>query len=227
MLELSIFIDESGDFGKFCEECPYYLVTLVMHEQNNSIFEQVETLNISLSQIGLQNHTIHTGPLIRREKEYKGSSFKERYSIFTKLYRFTCNVPIRYKNITINKKQCENELKLIQMISKQLSLFVKENLDYFHKFDNIIVYYDNGQMQLTKILSSVFGSLFENNVDFRGGTPNEYKLFQTADFLCTLSLLEEKLNNKKALTNSEYKFFGSPGKLKKNYLKRVDKLKFN
>ncbi len=227
MQELSIFIDESGDFGKLCEECPYYLITLVLHEQKNSIKTQVENLDISLSQIGLQNHTIHTGPLIRREKEYQNNSLKERYSIFTKLYRFTCKVPIKYKNITINKKQCNDDLKLIQMLSKKLAAFIKENYNYFNKFDNIIVYYDNGQMQLTKILSSVFGSLFdENNVEFRGGVPNEYKLFQTADFLCTLSLLEEKLNNNRNLTNSENKFFGSARKLRKNFLKHVEKLKF-
>ena len=206
MKELSIFIDESGDFGNFCNNCPYYLVSLVFHDQNDSIDEEVNKLNLSLADMGLLNHTIHTGPLIRREKEYRDISLKERYSIFNKLYKFTRNVPIKYKNIAIHKKECDNELKLIQSISKYLSAFIRDNLAYFQDFDNIIVYYDNGQLQLTKILISVFGSLFEGNIDFRGVMPSEYKLFQTADFLCTVSLLAEKLNNKIPLTNSENKY---------------------
>lgn len=226
MQELSIFIDESGDFGSFCEECPYYIVTLVLHEQKHCIKEQVKNLNLSLSDIGLENHTIHTGPLIRREKDYIHNTLKERYCIFNKLYHFTRNVPIKYKNISVNKKHCDNDLKLIQVISRQLSIFAKENLEYFNQFANIIVYYDNGQIQLTKILISVFGSLFENNVEFRAATPNEYKLFQTADFLCTISLIEEKLINHRPLSNSEKKFFGSERKIKKNYLKHLKILKF-
>ncbi len=37
MKELSVFIDESGDFGDV-KECPaYYLVTFVFHNQDNDI----------------------------------------------------------------------------------------------------------------------------------------------------------------------------------------------
>lgn len=33
MKELSIFIDESGDFGEITERPAYYLVTLLFHDQ--------------------------------------------------------------------------------------------------------------------------------------------------------------------------------------------------
>ena len=42
MKELSIFIDESGDFGEVKEKPSYYLVTLVFHNQSNDISEQVK-----------------------------------------------------------------------------------------------------------------------------------------------------------------------------------------
>ena len=29
--ELSIFIDESGDFGEYCFHSPYYIITMVFH----------------------------------------------------------------------------------------------------------------------------------------------------------------------------------------------------
>lgn len=37
MKELSIFIDESGDFGEATERPAYYLVTLLFHDQKNKI----------------------------------------------------------------------------------------------------------------------------------------------------------------------------------------------
>ena len=34
MKKLSIFIDESGDFGEYKFHSPYYIMSLVMHKQN-------------------------------------------------------------------------------------------------------------------------------------------------------------------------------------------------
>ena len=48
MKELSIFIDESGDFGEVKEKPSYYLVTLVFHNQSNDISEQVKKLEESV-----------------------------------------------------------------------------------------------------------------------------------------------------------------------------------
>lgn len=41
MKELSVFIDESGDFGDTKERPAYYLVTFVFHNQDNDIEHQV------------------------------------------------------------------------------------------------------------------------------------------------------------------------------------------
>ena len=66
MKELSIFIDESGDFGEYDYHSPWYIVTMVFHEQEASIQEPMEYLNRELSLLGLENHCIHTGPIIRK-----------------------------------------------------------------------------------------------------------------------------------------------------------------
>ena len=34
---LSFFIDETGDFGEYDARCPYYMVTAVLHDQDESI----------------------------------------------------------------------------------------------------------------------------------------------------------------------------------------------
>lgn len=52
MKELSIFIDESGDFGETRDIRDYYLVTFVFHDQTNDITEN--TINKALN--GIKQH---------------------------------------------------------------------------------------------------------------------------------------------------------------------------
>lgn len=41
MKELSVFIDESGDFGEYSYHAPFYIVTMVFHNQDVDISEDV------------------------------------------------------------------------------------------------------------------------------------------------------------------------------------------
>ncbi len=86
MKELSIFIDESGDFGRYSSHSPFYIVSMVFHEQKDSIKYQVDKLNQALIDENLINHTIHTAPLIRRESVYKEMDISLRKRIFNKLF---------------------------------------------------------------------------------------------------------------------------------------------
>lgn len=49
MKELSIFIDESGDFGEYDHHSPYYIITMVFHDQQEDIQPAVSKLNQELS----------------------------------------------------------------------------------------------------------------------------------------------------------------------------------
>ena len=72
MSELSIFIDESGDFGTYDIRSPYYIITMVFHDQSCDISEPIAKLRRDLSNLGIDpDHYVHTGPIIRREKEYE------------------------------------------------------------------------------------------------------------------------------------------------------------
>lgn len=65
MKELSVFIDESGDFGEITERPAYYLVTLLFHDQKNEIASNVKKLEDSTKNSGFDFEYIHTGPVIR------------------------------------------------------------------------------------------------------------------------------------------------------------------
>ena len=223
--ELSIFIDESGDLGNYQNHSPFYITSLVFHEQNKNINHQVKKLDNYLTEIGLPNHTIHTAPLIRQEHTYRNMDINIRSKLFRQLFNFIRSVDVSYKTIVVDKQMYSKQVDITNMITKELSSFIKVNLRYFLQFDKIIIYYNNGQVKLTNILIAIFGSLLDNS-EFRVITPNNYKLFQAADLICTLALIKNKLISGKALTNSEEIFFGSSGKLRKNYLKFFEKIEF-
>ncbi len=107
------------------------------------------------------------------------------------------------------------------MLSKQISQFIREHYEEFLSFDDVKIYYDNGQVEVSKILSSVFNALLPNPV-FRKVMPTDYKLFQVADLLCTLKLVILKMENN-MFSKSEMMFFGNLRDLKKNYLKPLQK----
>lgn len=221
MKELSIFIDESGDFGVYNHHSPYYIITMVFHDQNSDIQPAVEKLNRELSFLGLDNLCIHTGPIIRREEVYEYMTVHDRRRVFNKMVAFIRQADIRYKCFYIDKKHISDVVEATGRLSRQISQFVREHYEEFLSFDDVKIYYDNGQVEVSKILSSVFNALLPNPI-FRKVMPSDYKLFQAADLFCTMFLIELKLNSG-ILSKSEDMFFGNNRDLKKNYLKPLRK----
>lgn len=225
MKELSIFVDESGDFGEYEQHAPYYIISMVFHDQSNDISSNINTLNNTLKQIGYgDEQAIHTEPLIRREPPYQYFQPNERRAIFSKLYYFTLNCDIKYKSFVFRKAEYENGFKLEARMARDLSQFIRENLEYFQSFEKVILYYDNGQHELNRILNTVLATQLAD-YDVRKVIPNEYRLFQVADLICTLELLKTKIEHGK-LSNSEERIFHSKRDLKKDFLKGIQKKEF-
>lgn len=225
MKELSIFVDESGDFGSYEKHAPYYIVTLVLHDQTNDISNQLKRLDEAMSYIGVNNQAIHTAPLIRREFPYQAFSSNERRGIFSKLYYFALNCDIQYVSFLYKKAEYENIFKLEAAMARDLSRFIRSHLEYFQSFDNVILYYDNGQHELNRILNTVLATELYS-YDIRKVIPQEYRLFQVADLICTLELLETKLVSGD-LSKSELLLFHSGRDLKKDFIKGIHKKRFN
>ena len=223
---LSVFIDESGDFGKYDPKSPYYYVSMVLHDQSIDISSEIANLEERVANFGYPHHAIHVGPIIRREKVYEHDLMENRKSLFNALFHFTRKTNIYYLCAKINKGECEDsEMAYIAKISRAISDQLKDNIDFFNSYDLIINYYDYGQSNLTKIITTVFTTLF-NNVELRKVQPADYKLFQVADLICTLELTKDKAD-KNELSNSEKEFFGSVRDFKKNIYKQIEKKKLH
>lgn len=191
---------------------------MVLHDQNIDITEKIDSFENYLSDLGYKNHAVHTAPLIRREAFYSNDLMSDRKKLFNALYGFFRKLDINYISIIVDKKDCRDNIVMTHKLSKAIAAELNKNLDFYQEFDAINIYYDNGQIELTKILVSVFTALL-NNVDFRKVQPVDYKLFQVADLICTMELLAIKSENN-TLTKSELDFFGGKRDLNKNYLKQ-------
>ena len=185
---LSVFIDESGDFGAYDLHAPYYVVAMILHDQEVDISSEIEAMEGRMRNLGYPHHAIHTGPLIRRESVYENDLVEDRKRLFNILYYFSRKLNLKYICAKVRKSECTDVV-------------------------------DNGQIELTRILTSVFSTLYAN-VEFRKVSPVDYRLFQTADLVCTMELLAEKAENN-SFSRSEYEFFGTPRTFRKDFLKGI------
>ena len=218
MSELSIFVDESGNFGSYVPSIPYYLFTMVFHDQANDINPQIRDLETFLFSQGLNFPTIHTRPLLRHEGLYKTLNIKQQRCLFSRLYIFAKKCGLRYKVFSFDRKTCREGSELQTQISKQLETFVRDYYELFLGHERTILYYDDGQRPLSNALTSVL----DRNVaglDHRHIEPSDYqqyRLAQVADLACCLELSKLLYDNGNP-TNSERLVFGSAKQFKKRY----------
>lgn len=220
---LSVFIDESGDFGAYEHHAPYYLVAMVLHDQSVNIAADIQGMDERMRNLGYDRHAIHTGPLIRRESVYANDMIETRKHLFNILYYFSRKLDFKYVCAKIKKSECPDAITMTLKISKAIAEVIRANAEFWEKFDRVNIYYDNGQIELTKILTSVFSTLYAH-IEFRRVQPVDYKLFQVADLVCTMELLAKKAEDNH-FSRSEQEFFGNVRAFKKDYLKNFQKKK--
>ena len=126
-----------------------------------------------------------------------------------------------YNVLHIEKKECADIIDITTKLSKKIHTFVVKYESFFRRFDVINIYYDNGQIELTRILTSTLSVLLPN-VTFHRVKPSENKLSQLIDMFCSLELVALKFE-KKVPSQSELEVFRNYREFKKNYLKKIRK----
>jgi hypothetical protein len=194
---LSVFIDESGTLGgKAHKSSTFYLLSFVFHDQEKNISKAVERLGAQLEPLRFGDGVIHCGPLIRREEQYQFATRDERLVIFNTFFKFLIDLPISYYSLSFTKYLSDDKISLLAKMSKELSTFLLAHFATLSSFKKIVIYYDNGQSEITKMLASVFPVIF-SSVEFKHHNENglniqKYRLFQVADLICTIELVATK-----------------------------------
>lgn len=216
--ELSIFVDESGDrVGK----ARYYLLTLVFHDQADSIAEAVTGYEAKLARADLPNIPFHSEPLMNGHKDYEFLNIEQRKVMLAYFSSFVRKLPISYITFVYRRSQFEDPARLMERMGRDISSAMIEHLGFFQSFDDVKVYYDNGQDIVKQALDrSVDKVLSKGVVRRRKTSMTDYRLEQVADYLCTIELALVKYQAKED-GETYNKFFGGIGSFKRNWLKQA------
>ena len=219
---LSVFVDESGIVNEPVTASRFYVLTFVLHDQSLEIDKLVTALDRDLDTVGIANLCFHAGPIIHANDRFEFMNWDLRRKIFTRMMGFARRVPFKYHCLAVDKKFCDTISKLMERLGKQLTEFVDAQREGFDRFDTVKVYYDCGQKTITNFLHAFFEARNDVRVEFAQAVqPRKYKLFQVADLVCTLHLIEMKIASGVGLSRSESRFFGGLKKFKHNILRYI------
>lgn len=102
MRELSIFVDESGSDGLSDR---YYLLTVVMHDQSDSIADSIEAYESALRAKGLPDIPFHASPLMNGKDLYSGFDLRTRKMMLGSFRVFFRHMPVRYHTFAYATRQ--------------------------------------------------------------------------------------------------------------------------
>lgn len=218
MRELSIFADESGDKT---ERSRYFLLTLVSHDQANSITDKIFHYEQALARADLPNIPFHTEPLLNGHKDYEHLEPEQRKKMLVAFNVLVQRLPIRYRTFVYRRREFDTPEKLAARMRRDIEEMLDGDLAHFQGFEHVKVYYDNGQAIVKRALDeAVSSALSKQAVVKKRTTMTEYRLAQVADYLCTIELAAIKYEAKEDGATYD-KFFGCVGSFKKNWLKQA------
>lgn len=218
MSELSIFVDESGDKSTHAR---YFILTLVLHDQNESIAKDISIYEQSLTAADIPNIPFHSEPLLNGHGMYEGLTLERRKKLLTSFASLVRFLPIKYKTFVYQRSHFDNLEKLATRMKRDISSLFLDDLEFFQSFDHVKLYYDNGQdIVKCALYNSIESVLSKQAIERKRTTMTEYRLAQVADYLCTIELAVVKYAAKE--NGGTYdKFFGGVGSFKKNWLKQA------
>lgn len=201
---LNIFVDESGDFGFSKGSSELYGVSFTIHESDNFIENDVAYLKDRLKKANYDG-MIHLADLVARRGDYADFDFKRRKDIFWSIFYFSKRVKVKVHTIILNKK-FKSEKGFNRELAGKINDFLDSIGNYIDGFEKVVIYYDNGQGSLGRMLDTLL--ITKHNVEHRVQFDHkEKRLFQISDMLTFVDKMVYKYQNHIPLTKAEQYFF--------------------
>ena len=173
------------------------------------------------AQQALPNTPFHSEPLINGHKDYANLGISQRKAMLAYFSSFVRKLPISYTTFAYRRSEFADLDKLTERMRRDISEVLLNHLGFFQSFDDVKVYYDNGQDIVKRALDrSISKVLSKGVVQRRKTSMTDYRLEQVADYLCTIELALVKYEAKED-GETYNKFFGGIGRFKKNWLKQA------
>ena len=219
---LSVFVDESGIWNDDVSSSRHYIVSFVLHDQSADITDAVAALDRDMASLGIVNLCFHAAPIIRGNGTFEILSAELRRKMFARMMGFVRRVDFKYHCLCVDKRYCDTQEKAADRLRWQMREFFLSARPLMDGFSRLKVYYDCGQTRLTNLLHEEFAALRFPPVEFAQSVkPHRYKMFQVADLICTLRLLELKLETDGRLSPCEFRFFGGAKAFRRDFLRRI------
>ena len=138
MRELSIFVDESGSDGLSDR---HYLLTVVMHDQSESIADSIAAYEGALRAKGLPDIPFHASPLMNGKDQYSGLDLRTRKMMLGSFRVFFRHMPVKYHTFAYATKQFASLDKLAGAMRRDIVNFLFDNLAELQSYDMVKVYY--------------------------------------------------------------------------------------
>lgn len=154
-------------------------------------------------------------------KDYGFLGIEQRKAILVYFSSFVRKLPVSYITFVYRRSQFEDPARLMERTGRDTSSAMVKHLGFFQSFDDVKVYYDNGQDIVKQALDRSVGKVLSKGVVRRRKTSmTDYRLEQVADYLCTIELALAKYETKDD-GETYNKFFGGIGSFKRNWLKQA------
>lgn len=230
--ELSIFIDESGDYGilgdklvnlKHKKQEELYVISFVFHDQQIDISNQIDFQNKKNEYFGFDvTKPLHFAPLLRGDDDfYKSFTNDEKLSIYMSESYFINHIDISCAIITIDKTSVQSADEFKSKFVTAINSLYSSCSKYFDSFDQFKIYYDDGQGLVRKILNECDFCNKKPYVAKRKFEVANYQLFGLCDYLCTIELIKYKRKNNCSSSN-ELALFSNQDTFKKRIIKTIN-----
>ncbi len=74
---------------------------------------------------------------------------------------------LSYLTVIVDRREATDKIALSGKLAKAINSALSKHIEFFSDFDKIIVYYDNGQVELSTILNAVFSIQFSIKRNYR------------------------------------------------------------
>jgi hypothetical protein len=206
------------------------VLSLVFHDQSDDITGHLDKIHEALVVRGLPAaHAIHTGPLIRREQDYRWLDMSSRRSIFRVLVDFVRTCEMTHHSWVFSKRELGDSDQLVSRMSRELGALIRESMATSRSGTGSSSTTTTGRRR-SRTSSTASSTRTSPTSKCERVVPADYSLFQAADLCCTLALLRQKIETV-GLSSSESDFFSTPKDsaervLKKGYFKTLDRKRF-
>ena len=147
---LSCFVDESGQEKRSRAIPKYYLLTVVLHDQDNAIDGNVAAYERFLTENGLDDIPFHAVDLLHGHKAYERLDPAARKKLLGAFASFVRKLPIRYRTFIFRRAEFAGTQALAFRMQRELTAFIHRHLEEFQSFDTVAVY-DDGEASSTYI----------------------------------------------------------------------------